>query len=194
MLQQSCLAHAGHLSLTATCASPPFSVAVHLAAFYGHVAALECLLEAAPASAAVLARGRSALGKALRRLLQYNKPECEGTVRTLAAFGPAEAALTTLAAAGAPAHYLIADCVAAHLPLSEQAWQLVPAACPGLGRALPAALEASAAQAAQLVRRLPPVDAVRLRTFALCLARAQRTTRVALPPELAGKLMALFDC
>ena len=117
----------------------------------------------------------------------------EAAARCLAAAAPAHAALAALAAAGAPAQPFIADCVAAHLPLSDTEWRLVPAACQGLGRALPAALEHSTAQAAHVVHRLPAADKQRLRTAALCLARAQRVTRVALPGEVAARVMALFD-
>ena len=99
------------------------------------------------------------------------------------------AALAALAAAGAPALPLFADCVAAHLALTGAEWQLVPAACHGLG-VLPAALERSAAQAAQAV---PAADTLRLRSAALCVLRAQRATGVELPAEVAGRLMALFD-
>ena len=85
---------------------------------------------------------------------------------------------------------LIGRLVAARLPLTEEEWALVPTPCPGLGRALRAALAKSDAQAAKVVRRLEPADAERLRTFALCLARLQRCLEIPLPPAVARILLS----
>ena len=166
---------------------------LHDAAFCGHAMVVQLLLTAAPETVCIAtANDSTALDCSLEGLGQ-GTAGCEAAARCLAAAAPAHAALTALAAAGAPARPLIADCVAAHLPSTDAEWQLVPAACPGLGRALPAALERSAAQAAQVVQHLPAADKQRLRTATLCLLRAQRATCVALPGEVARRVVALFD-
>ena len=85
---------------------------------------------------------------------------------------------------------LFADFAIARLPLSEDEWALLPSHCPGLGRALPAALAHSATQASRLVRRLPPGNAERLRTFALCLARVQRRSGIQLPVAIVDVLLS----
>ena len=70
--------------------------------------------------------------------------------------------------------------------------------CPGLGRALPATLACSADQAGRLVRRLPPADVQRLRTFLLCLGLLQRrcgTQRhgpLELPPGVVRRILGFF--
>ncbi len=74
------------------------------------------------------------------------------------------------------------------LPLDAAHWALVPAPCMGIGSALPTALACSPAQAAQVVRRLPPADAARLRTTALCLGRS------ILPGLVAGYVLARLFC
>ena len=81
-------------------------------------------------------------------------------------------------------------------PLTEEEWALLPAPCPGLGRALPAALAHSPAQARQVVQRLPAEDVARLRTAALALQRAQKRPpgldcSVMLPSELVWRILAL---
>lgn len=68
---------------------------------------------------------------------------------------------------------------------------MVPAQCPGLGVALPAALEHSFDQARRLMAHLPPADALQLRMAALVLARAQRRLHVYLPQPLVDHLLAL---
>ena len=80
-------------------------------------------------------------------------------------------------------------------------WKLLPAPgppCPGLGRALPAALACSDDQARQVVRRLPPAEAQRLRTFALCVARVQQQQHqpiwpFELPPDIVRRILSFFD-
>jgi hypothetical protein len=62
----------------------------------------------------------------------------------------------------------------ARQPLTTGDWSLVPQPCPGLGSALPAVLARSDFEARLLVAHLPPEEQRRLRTCALCLARAQR--------------------
>ena len=66
----------------------------------------------------------------------------------------------------------------------------MPTPRPGLAAALPAVLCRSEAEAALLVRRLPVGERQRLRTAALCLARAQRVHNVQLPPPILRLLLA----
>ena len=68
------------------------------------------------------------------------------TARCLLPYGPASRVLTALAQAGQPVLPLFADFVIGRPPLTAQEWALVPAPCPGLGRALPAALGHSLGQ------------------------------------------------
>jgi hypothetical protein len=81
--------------------------------------------------------------------------------------------------------------VAAAPALTEEQWAAVPSPCPGLGRALPAALDRSEAEARRIVQRLPGAEAQRLRVFALCLERSQRRLGIQLPSPLVGTLLAL---
>ena len=101
-------------------------------------------------------------------------------LRLLLPYGPAAALLRWFATGGAALRPLFADFVALHAPLTAEEWALVAQPGAGLGRELPAALEQSTAQAAQLVRRLSLADAWRLRTAALALHRAQ--VRGTIPP------------
>lgn len=64
-------------------------------------------------------------------------------------------------------------------------WPLVPLLCPGIEPALPAAL--ACRQPVQVVRRMQPAAAVRLRTVALCLWHH------GLPCELAATLVAFCE-
>ena len=166
---------------------------LHTAARGGRAGMVQLLLQTAPELAMVRdSKGDAPLHVAIR-FTWSGRQGCWAAASLLAAAMPANAALAALPAARPSRLPLFAGCVAAHLPLGDADWALVPAPCRGLGRVLPAALKCSAAQAAQVARRLPAADAQRLRTFALCLARAQRRTRVALPAEVAGRLAALFD-
>ncbi|KAL4432879.1 hypothetical protein ABPG77_008205 [Micractinium sp. CCAP 211/92] len=73
----------------------------------------------------------------------------------------------------------------------EEQWARVPAPCPDLGRALPAALAHSHEQARQVVRRLPPEDVTRLHIYARALARLRRRVHVALPGDVTGRLLCM---
>jgi hypothetical protein len=64
---------------------------------------------------------------------------------------------------------------------------------PRLLRALPAVLAHSAEQARCLVQHLPPADVQRLRTAALCLARAQKQSGVFLPNPVVWQILQLMD-
>ena len=69
----------------------------------------------------------------------------------------------------------------------------MPAPCPGLGRALPAVLQRSDAEAARLAAHLPAADRQRLRAFALALHRRQQRLRVYLPSAIMHRILSLFD-
>jgi len=80
----------------------------------------------------------------------------------------------------------------ARQPLTPSDWELLPLPCPGLGSALPAVLARSDFEARMLVAHLPPHERRRLRTLALCLARAQRSGQLPLlPTSLNLRLLAL---
>ncbi|KAI3433479.1 hypothetical protein D9Q98_003291 [Chlorella vulgaris] len=126
----------------------------------------------------------------------YNWP-CFDAARCFVAAGPAAAVLAALPAVP-EALPLFADFFIArstHLTCEEwtAAWSAVPAPCPGLMRALPAVLAHSAEQARHLVQHLPPADVKRLRTAALCLARAQYRRGIFLPNPVVWKILALID-
>ena len=88
-----------------------------------------------------------------------------------------------------PLHATLVAC----WPLSEAQWQRVPAPCPGLGRALPAVLQRSEAEAALLVAHLPAADRQRLQAFALALHRMQRQLGIDLPAGICLRILSLFD-
>ena len=116
------------------------------------------LLQAAPEAAAA-----TALASPLQLALRGGHVSA---ARALLGAGSATAVLATLATAGTCALTLFPDFLLApgRLPLAAADWVLVPSPCPGIERAL------TASQAAQLVRRLQPANAARLRNAALCLA------------------------
>jgi hypothetical protein len=125
-------------------------------------------------------------------LLHCQDPDKRDAVaRLLLPVGSAAGALESLLEAGLAGERLLPDFVAARLPLSVGLWIMLPSPCPGLGHLLPAALACSTEQAYHLVHHLPDADASRLRLGALCLARAQRCTRVHLPPSITGLIIAL---
>ena len=99
--------------------------------------------------------------------------------------------LAAVPAEGQPAVQPLYVDVAACMPLSPAEWQQVPTPCPGLGRALPAVLARSEAEAALLVAHLPPADTERLRVAALSLHRAQRALQLDVPPALLGRMLSL---
>ena len=80
--------------------------------------------------------------------------------------------------------------LAARLPLVPAEWSRLPVPCPGLGAALPAVLRRSDAVAALLVSHLPAGERGRLRTGALCLARAQHVHGMPPPVGLLRMLLA----
>lgn len=165
---------------------------LHGAAAVGSAAIAALLLEAAPQAAAAVCNGRTPFEVALEHLHRHGSAlKHEAVARCLLPATPTDSVLPALAAAGPAVQHLFADCVAAAPALSKEQWALVPVPCAGLCRALPATLARGVAQAQQLVAHLPPDDAARLRTFALCLARLQRQLELELPPALIGRLLSL---
>ncbi|KAI7846229.1 hypothetical protein COHA_000299 [Chlorella ohadii] len=180
----------------ATVANDSGCLPVHMAAAEGTAAMLQLLLDAAPASITAPASGLEGQQPIHRAASRGNT----AAVETLLAARPdlvSEGQLNwPRHLCWRPAPYAgtcFPDFVATRLPLSNVLWVLLPRPCPGLGRVLPTALEHGIGQAQQLVRHLPAADMERLRLAALCLARAQRRTRVHLPPTVTGLILSLFD-
>ena len=159
---------------------------LHCAASTGRDAAtFELLLAAAPQAAEVRDNMRYLpLERGL--IMGRSPPAC------LLAAGPAVMVLQALLDNGSPSHFANFITAPGRLPLSEVEWALVPEHCDGLGAALPAALAHSTQQAARLVQHLPVIDAERLRTAALCLARGQQRSRVCLPTPIVWRLLSLM--
>ena len=134
-------------------------------------------------------------------LHQPHSPARIQAAALLTAVGPTQAVLEDLCRAATDiAWELLPSFIASRLPLTEAQWELIPSPRHGLGRILPAALASSVAQARQLVRHLPPPDAQRLRTFALCLARLQRGSGQSpelwpqyLPAAAVQRILSFFD-
>lgn len=213
-------AQAGGLeALELLCQAAPASLLTHIANEHGGLplhcavavanrAAVELLVKLAPAAAMVRSHPQlgpagllplsAALGlaaAACRRKWPRGAPPLTAyleAARPLLGAMPPEAALPILGQRGQLALPLVAD-LAARWPLARELWQQVPSPCPGLGRALPAVLARSEAEAAQLVARLPAADRHRLRTFALSLQRRQQQLRVYLPAPLVHRILALLD-
>jgi len=83
--------------------------------------------------------------------------------------------------------------LAACYPLRASEWEQVPTPCYGLGSALPDVLARSEVEAAHLVAHLTDEDKACLRTFALCLARCQRSLSMPIPATLVRHMLSLFD-
>ena len=152
-----------------------------------HCAAVRSNAEAARLLLAAGAdvRAKDRLGRTpLALMLRETATPAQLPAATLLLAGPTDEVLDDLRGASNEwTRLLLPAFIARHAPLTdaqwEAVWALVPTApCPGLGRTLPAALASSVAQASQVVRRLPPADAQRLRTCALCMARTQRLMAV----------------
>ncbi|KAI7839941.1 hypothetical protein COHA_006335 [Chlorella ohadii] len=183
---------------------------LHLAAMRGNVPAVRLLVHAAPEAIRQCdtERNLTPLEMAMLMAIYWNEQEAQeapGDARSAHEFLEAASAMLAAApqawslpllahVAGLVGLFLpLFSEVAAHWPLTAAQWQHVPAPCPGLGRALPAVLARSEAEAALLVARLPAVDSQRLRTFALALHRAQRHMRISLAAELTRHILSLFD-
>ena len=171
---------------------------LHHAATWAQDDAAELLLAAAPEAAeacddeGLLPLQRLLRHSGMRRMVILNNSPQRTLIQLLAA-GPAAMVLQALLQEGEEAQPFFADFITARPPLSEAEWALVPVPCQGLGSALPTALAQSSAQASRLVQHLPDANAERLRTFALCLARAQRRAHVSLPTPVVWRLLAHFD-
>lgn len=165
---------------------------LHGAVAVGSALIAALLLEAAPQTAAAVCNGRTPFEVALEHLHRHGSAlQHEAVTRCLLPATPADSVVPALWAAGPAVQHLFLDCVAAAPALNKAQWALIPVPCAGLGRALPTALTRGVSHAQQLVARLPPGDAARLRTFALCLARLQRRLDLDLPPSLIGRLLSL---
>ena len=175
------------------CRSQPLLMATTNSDTKAAAAAVRALLAAGADALSYDSDGNSAVLCAL-----YGYPEA---AEALLAAMPADLALGNLSAAGTPvARQLLPWFIAGHLPLSDAQWALIPTHLTGLGRILPATLACSVDQASQLVRRLPPPDAERLRTAALCLGRVQRhggqspqLWPLALPPAAVRRILSFID-
>ncbi len=167
--------------------------ALHFAACSRAPAAVQALVQAAPEAAGMAdSEGCTPLQLGLEHGAgMYGSAKRLEALGVLVAAAPFPATFAAITQGGTQAAPLFADFIAAAPPLTAEQWVHVPMRCPRLGRALPAALAHSQEQARQVVRRLPPPDAARLRTFALALARLQRRVRVALPGDVAGRLLCL---
>ncbi|EFN52929.1 hypothetical protein CHLNCDRAFT_137260 [Chlorella variabilis] len=167
---------------------------LHLAAALPRAAVTELLLAAAPQAATLRGGGHlgDEAGAAETPLEVALRHRHLAVARRLLGYCPQAEELAALAAAGPAAHPLFADFVIARVPLSEAQWAQVPSPCPSLGRALPAAFAHSPAQARQVVRRLAPADAHRLRTFALALGRAQTMLGIQLPDLAVQRALSFF--
>ena len=168
---------------------------LHAAASRGNTEAVRLLLEAAPEAATAESDHDDlplelALDRAAHPTRAEDRAHCLETARLLLPAAPPQIALPALEEAGTVALALYGD-LAACTALSPAQWQRVPAPCPALGAALPVVLARSAAEAALLVGHLPAEVRQRLRTGALCLARAQRECLVELPAVLTGQMLAL---
>jgi hypothetical protein len=168
---------------------------VHRAAEFGHTATCQLLLDRAPQTAVMVDfDGRTPLQFAL--LAVHHHHMCLDAARCLVAAAPVASVVAALVAVP-QALPLFADFFITRSPhlTSEEwmaAWSAVPAPCPGLLRALPAVPAHSAEQARHLVQHLPPADVQRLRTAALCMARAQKQSAVALPSAVVWQVLQLI--
>ena len=180
---------------TAMAADTAGYLPLHLAAHHGDAEMVCVLLQAAPQAATVVAAGRTPLQ------LAYTSE-----ARAMLGAGPAAAVLATLKAAGAAA-LAIPDflLIPGRLPLDATAWAEVPSPCPGIERALPAALACSIGQAAQVVQRLQhwpgcaggaaPAALARLRRW--CSACSLLIACACAPPRCAWAAtacLALWRC
>ena len=129
-----------------------------------HWAAQNQNAEAASAAVQVLvAAGADALAKdtcgvtPLRLALRQPNSKLAAKAASLLTVGPVEAVLVDLCGAKTDiSQQLLPDYVAINVPLTNDQWACIPSPCPGLSRALPAALACSVFQARQVMRRLPP--------------------------------------
>lgn len=167
--------------------------ALHLAAFMGNLEAAHLLLRAAPRAAVrINSKGMTPFTQALA-LIRFGDFKLTARKMATAAYplreAPLEAqdaglvlaALLQTGNVAAPLYHLLAR----RLALTSEQWAAVPSPCLGLGAALPAVLQRSEAEAAQLVRHLPAAHRQQVRSLALCLGAAVRR---GLLPSLPGDI------
>ena len=192
-------------TLTAKASQPMGSTLLHGAAAFANAEACRLLLARAPQLAmeridtgqtafeiALLLGSRTLQLRATWRPFDLSAAGFEEAARALLPAVPVDHVLTVLRTprGGAFAVALFPDLVASH-PLTPAQWARVPNPCPGLGRALPAALRRSEVDARRLVARLPAADWQRLRTGAASLHRAQKKLGVELPSPLVRHSLTL---
>ncbi|KAI3433501.1 hypothetical protein D9Q98_003313 [Chlorella vulgaris] len=180
---------------------------LHWAAGFGHTATCQLLLDAAPETITVAdvygmlpvhwaaERGHTATCQLLLDTAPDTITAADIDGWLLLHSAPVASVLAFLSAVP-QAQPLFADFFITRSPhlTSEEwtaAWSAVPASCPGLLRALPAVLAHSTEQARHLVQHLSPADVQRLRTAALCMARAQRQSGVFLPTAVVWQILQL---
>ena len=167
------------------------SLPLHIAAHNGHATMVQVLLEAAPSSAAAEDQhGWTPLDVCCMTSEQWTCDRDSIARLFIAAPDQQPARMLQSLRKGLPATLPLFADVASRYPLSLADWQLVPSPCPGLAAALPAVLDRSAAEAAQLVARLPEAEWLRLRTAALSLHRAQAVAGLSLPQPLLWRILA----
>ena len=159
------------------------STPLHLAACYGHERVVQALVAAAPGAAAM----RSNSGKTPLQTAVVHRRIAAAHHLLL---GPTSDLLKALAIDCDKAQPLYAD-LAASRRMTRWQWRKLRRVCPPLAAALHAVLERSPAEARLLVQRLAARQRQRLRTFALCLVRAQRKARASLPAEVTGRILAM---
>lgn len=166
---------------------------IHMAGYRGLTSATQRLLQLAPELAAHdTKRSMSPLWNTFFAAQTLPGPQNEGHIacaRLMLPHVPPDHALHGLSVACAVALPFYAD-LAVHWPLTDAQWRAsIPAPCPGLGRALPAVLARSQAEAALLVAHPPAADKARLRTAALSLHRCEQQLGVPLPREVAARIL-----
>lgn len=205
---------------TATALTTHGSCPLHSAAATrsgGGSAVVELLLHAAPHTARVAAADGSwplhyVFEPASARLLLSAAPEAaiaanragRTPLQCVLLYGLINVAACLLGAAPAdselaalkfnPAHFahLAPEFAAAHMPLTTALWAQIPTPCPGIGRALPAAVACLPVQAHQVAQRLPEPDRQCLQLAALCLARQQRRLRIWLPGPVVDRILSFL--
>ena len=185
----------------------PMHSAVQNTSAKATVAAMQALLSAGTDAWAKNKRGYTPLRLLMQKNpnpsdLSWSLNDGDLMASVLLAAGPTDAALEDLrSASSAYAELLLPDFIVSRAPLTAaqwaSVWEAAPDPCPGLGRTLPTALACSADQARQLVRRLPPADAQRLRAFLLCPGLLQRRCGpsrepLALPPDVFQCILGFF--
>lgn len=201
------LLQAAPASATAPTRDGDGQLPLHLACASLNYLTAPVLASAAPGSVSARnAHGRSPVGlmvPAFSDPFSFDRAAATG-VRMSVAAGDARPLLRALAGFRQPtsvwrdreaeltrvARWIVCSDLAQRKRLSPEEWALVPAPCPGLEHALPAALERSVGEAALLVARLEDSCRSRLRAAACTLTRVQRQLGLELPTPVAWKILA----